>query len=167
MRQRGLWASSSLILGESSALYAASNLNGLPRDSFVADAIWGSLGHETGCALGVALAGDAAHAMHPLAGQGLNVGLGDVAELARVMHQRESWRVPGDLRLLRRYERARQADVAAMSTVTDGLYGLFAHDNTQLQALRHWGLKRFDRSGAIKQWVVRQAAGSVPLHAGH
>lgn len=118
-------------------------------------------------AMGVALAGDAAHAMHPLAGQGLNVGLGDVAELARVMHQRESWREPGDLRLLRRYERARQADVAAMSTVTDGLYGLFAHDNTQLQALRHWGLKRFDRSGAIKQWVVRQAAGSVPLHAGH
>jgi indolepyruvate decarboxylase len=55
VRQRGLWDSSSLILGESSALYAASNLNGLPRDSFVADAIWGSLGHETGCALGVAL----------------------------------------------------------------------------------------------------------------
>jgi len=118
-------------------------------------------------AMGVALAGDAAHAMHPLAGQGLNVGLGDVAELARVMHQRESWREPGDLRLLRRYERARQADVAAMSTVTDGLYGLFAHNNTQWQALRHWGLKRFDRSGALKQWVVRQAAGSVPLHAGH
>lgn len=55
-REQNLWADSSLILGESSALYAASNLNGLPRDSFVADAIWGSLGHETGCALGVALA---------------------------------------------------------------------------------------------------------------
>ena len=54
-REHQLWADSSLILGESSALYAASNLNGLPRDSFVADAIWGSLGHETGCALGVAL----------------------------------------------------------------------------------------------------------------
>ncbi|MGC5702691.1 alpha-keto acid decarboxylase family protein [Pseudomonas sp. NFXW11] len=54
-RQHDLWADSSLILGESSALYAASNLNDLPRDSFVADAIWGSLGHETGCALGVAL----------------------------------------------------------------------------------------------------------------
>ncbi|NBF11557.1 thiamine pyrophosphate-binding protein [Pseudomonas sp. Fl4BN1] len=53
--QQNLWADSSLILGESSALYAASNLNGLPRDSFVADAIWGSLGHETGCALGVAM----------------------------------------------------------------------------------------------------------------
>lgn len=55
-RQQNLWPGSSLILGESSALYAASNINGLPRDSFVADAIWGSLGHETGCALGVAMA---------------------------------------------------------------------------------------------------------------
>lgn len=54
-RQQNLWPGSSLILGESSALYAASNINGLPRDSFVADAIWGSLGHETGCALGVAM----------------------------------------------------------------------------------------------------------------
>ena len=57
----------------------------------------------------VALIGDAAHAMHPLAGQGLNVGLGDVAELARVLHEREYWRDLGDLKLLRRYERARAA----------------------------------------------------------
>ena len=113
-------------------------------------------------AMGVALAGDAAHAMHPLAGQGLNVGLADVAELARVLHERERWREPGDLRLLRRYERARQADVAAMSAVTDGLYGLFAHTDSRLLALRRWGIKGFDRSTPIKQWVMRQAAGSVP-----
>ncbi|HSV46273.1 MAG TPA: FAD-dependent monooxygenase, partial [Ramlibacter sp.] len=75
---------------------------------------------------GVVLAGDAAHAMHPLAGQGLNVGLADAAELARVLHGREYWRELGDLKLLRRYERARQADVNAMGWVTDGLFGLFA-----------------------------------------
>lgn len=117
--------------------------------------------------MGVALAGDAAHAMHPLAGQGLNVGLADVAELARVVHQRESWREPGDLRLLRRYERARQADVSAMSTVTDSLYGLFAQTDSRLQALRRWGLQRFDSSNTLKQWVMRRAAGSVPLQPGH
>ncbi|MCE1118405.1 MULTISPECIES: alpha-keto acid decarboxylase family protein [Pseudomonas] len=49
------WQTSTLILGESSSLYVASNINGMPRGSFISDAIWGSLGHETGCALGVAL----------------------------------------------------------------------------------------------------------------
>jgi ubiquinone biosynthesis UbiH/UbiF/VisC/COQ6 family hydroxylase len=108
---------------------------------------------------GVALAGDAAHAMHPLAGQGLNVGLADVAELARVLHQREYWRELGDTRLLRRYERARAAEVGAMGWVTDGLFGLFAHDDTRVQALRNWGLSSFDRSGPLKRWVARQAMG--------
>ncbi|MDP2261933.1 MAG: FAD-dependent monooxygenase [Hydrogenophaga sp.] len=108
---------------------------------------------------GVALAGDAAHAMHPLAGQGLNVGLVDVAELVRVLHGREYWRELGDHRLLRRYERARQADVSAMGLVTDGLFGLFAHDDTRIQALRNWGMKGFERSTALKHWVIRQASG--------
>lgn len=107
----------------------------------------------------VALAGDAAHVMHPLAGQGLNVGLADVAELARVLHGREYWRELGDLKLLRRYERARAADVGAMGWVTDGLFGLFAHGDTRVQALRNWGMKGFERSGALKHWVARQAAG--------
>lgn len=108
---------------------------------------------------GVALAGDAAHAMHPLAGQGLNVGLADVAELARVLHAREYWRELGDLKLLRRYERARQADVAAMGWVTDGLFGLFSHADSRVQALRNWGMKGFERSGALKHWIARQASG--------
>ncbi|MDD0974004.1 alpha-keto acid decarboxylase family protein [Pseudomonas fontis] len=54
--EQHLWEASTLILGESSSLYVASNITGMPRDSFISDAIWGSLGHETGCALGVALA---------------------------------------------------------------------------------------------------------------
>jgi len=108
---------------------------------------------------GVALAGDAAHAMHPLAGQGLNVGLADAAELARVLHGREYWRDLGDLKLLRRYERARAADVGAMGWVTDGLFTLFAHGDSRVQALRNWGMKGFERSGALKHWMARQAAG--------
>ncbi len=108
---------------------------------------------------GLALAGDAAHALHPLAGQGLNVGLADVAELARVLHEREYWRELGDLRLLRRYERARQGDVSAMAWVTDGLYGLFGHDDGRIQALRRWGLRNFDRLTPLKQWTMRQAMG--------
>lgn len=110
---------------------------------------------------GVALAGDAAHAMHPLAGQGLNVGLGDVAELAKVLHEREYWRELGDLKLLRRYERARQADFARMALVTDGLYGLFSAPDSRLQTLRGWGLRGFDRLQPIKRWAIRQAMGGA------
>ena len=108
---------------------------------------------------GIALAGDAAHAMHPLAGQGLNVGLADVAELARVLHEREYWRELGDLKLLRRYERARQAGFAEMALVTDGLFGLFAQSDSRIEALRGWGLRGFDRLAPIKQWAIRQAMG--------
>lgn len=107
----------------------------------------------------VVLAGDAAHAMHPLAGQGLNVGLADVAELARVLHGREYWRELGDARLLRRYERARQADVSAMGWVTDGLFGLFSHADSRIQALRNWGMKGFEFTTPLKHWVARQASG--------
>lgn len=105
------------------------------------------------------LAGDAAHAMHPLAGQGLNVGLADVAELARVLHEREYWRGLGDMRLLRRYERARQADVHTMGWLTDGLFNLFGHSDSRVQALRNWGMTRVDHLGQLKHWLVRQASG--------
>lgn len=106
---------------------------------------------------GWALAGDAAHAVHPLAGQGLNLGLADAAALAKVLHEREYWRGLGEEKLLRRYERARQADVAAMSAVTDGLQSLFAHGDARWQALRNWGMQGFEHSGPLKQWVMRQA----------
>jgi 2-polyprenyl-6-methoxyphenol hydroxylase-like FAD-dependent oxidoreductase len=107
----------------------------------------------------VVLAGDAAHAVHPLAGQGLNLGLADAAELARVLHAREYWRELDDPKLLRRYERARAADVQAMAWVTDGLFSLFGLADTRVQLLRNRGLTGFDRSGPVKRWFARQAMG--------
>jgi 2-polyprenyl-6-methoxyphenol hydroxylase-like FAD-dependent oxidoreductase len=111
------------------------------------------------CGPGWVLAGDAAHTVHPLAGQGLNLGLADARELAQVLHQRESWRSVGDLRLLRRYERARKADVLAMGFATDGLQQLFAQGGAPWASVRNRGMTGFDRSGWIKQWIVKQAMG--------
>jgi ubiquinone biosynthesis UbiH/UbiF/VisC/COQ6 family hydroxylase len=111
------------------------------------------------CGPGWALAGDAAHNVHPLAGQGLNLGLGDVEALAQVLHEREYWRSPGDAKLLRRYERSRKMDVAAMAWATDGLQHLFAQPAEPWTLLRNWGMRGFELSGPVKHWVVRQAMG--------
>lgn len=111
------------------------------------------------CGPGWVLAGDAAHAVHPLAGQGLNLGLADARELAQVLHGRDYWRGVADARLLRRYERARKADVLAMGAATDGLQQLFAREEAPWALLRNWGMKGFEHSGVLKQWVARQAMG--------
>ena len=105
------------------------------------------------------LAGDAAHNVHPLAGQGLNLGLADVAALAEVLRTRDYWRSVADLRLLRRYERQQKAALAAMGLATDGLQQLFARQEAPWQALRNWGMKGFERSGMLKDFVARQAMG--------
>ena len=107
-----------------------------------------------------ALAGDAAHTVHPLSGQGLNLGLGDVAELADLIANRDYWRSVADEKLLRRYERSRKADAAALGSVTDGLQRLFAHNGSSWQALRNAGMSGFERLGPLKKWVARQAMGA-------
>lgn len=104
-----------------------------------------------------ALAGDAAHTVHPLAGQGLNMGLADVAELARLVHAREDWRAVGDAKLLRQYERSRKAGIVAMQTGTDGLQWLFSQGDKASPSLRNWGMNLVDRSGFLKQWMAKQA----------
>jgi 2-polyprenyl-6-methoxyphenol hydroxylase-like FAD-dependent oxidoreductase len=106
-----------------------------------------------------ALAGDAAHTVHPLAGQGLNLGLADAQALASVISTREHWRGAGDMRLLRHYERSRRADVLAMSLATDGLQQLFAHSADPLPRIRNWGMRGFDRVDLLKSWVARRAMG--------
>jgi len=114
------------------------------------------------CGPGWVLAGDAAHNVHPLAGQGLNLGLGDTEVLAQVLHAREPWRGLGDEKLLRRFERARKADVLALGWTTDGLQQLFAQTAEPWSWLRNWGMRGFNRSGPLKHWVARQAMGTAP-----
>lgn len=105
------------------------------------------------------LAGDAAHTVHPLAGQGLNLGLADVAELVRVLTQRPYWRSVDDPKLLRQYERARKAEFAMMGQANDALQQFFTRTHPGLQALRNWGMNRFNHSGPIKHWVANRAMG--------
>jgi ubiquinone biosynthesis UbiH/UbiF/VisC/COQ6 family hydroxylase len=105
----------------------------------------------------VALAGDAAHVVHPLAGQGANLGLQDARELAAVLAAREPQRDAGDLRLLRRYARARAADILAMDTAVHGLYRLFASGAQPIVRLRNAGLNLTDRLPVLKNLLIRQA----------
>ena len=105
----------------------------------------------------VALAGDAAHNVHPLAGQGVNLGFRDARALADVLAQRGPFRDCGDHALLRRYERARAEDVAAMRFTTDGLQKLFMNDSVWLTKARNLGLALVDRQPLIKNFLVHQA----------
>ena len=108
---------------------------------------------------GWALVGDAAHVVHPLAGQGLNLGLADVAALAQVLAERESWRGLGDTRLLSRYARQRWAPTLAMAQLTDGLLQLFAARSPVVQLLRNKGLSWVDQAGPLKRLLVGRALG--------
>lgn len=106
---------------------------------------------------GVALVGDAAHAVHPLAGQGINLGFQDVRALAAGLEARSPLERAGDLRPLRRYARARREDVAAMQFVTDGLDRLFASRAAGLAWLRNAGLALVDRQPLAKAALVERA----------
>ena len=107
----------------------------------------------------VALIGDAAHVIHPLAGQGLNLGLGDVASLLDLMRARESFRDVGDAVLLRRYERGRADAIGAMRFATDSLARLFAVDDPFVRRLRNVGMAMVNRISPLKNTLIRQALG--------
>jgi len=109
---------------------------------------------------GWVLLGDAAHVVHPLAGQGLNLGLADVDTLVAILgeaRQSEPWRTAGDERLLRRYERRRALPTRAMSGVTDGLLRLFADDRAPLRELRNTGMALLDHMSPVKRWLISRA----------
>jgi 2-polyprenyl-6-methoxyphenol hydroxylase-like FAD-dependent oxidoreductase len=109
-----------------------------------------------------ALAGDAAHSVHPLSGQGLNLGLADAVELACVLGAREAWRHVADLKPLRAYERARKLDAALLAGATDGLQRLFAQNHPAALQLRNRGMGWFDAAWSLKSWVARRAMGFKP-----
>ncbi len=109
------------------------------------------------CGPGWVLVGDAAHQVHPLAGQGLNLGLGDVASLATVVAEREPWRGLGDLRLLRRHERARALPTQAMALLTDGLVHLFADRSTLAREVRNRGLALVNQLAPLKRALTARA----------
>lgn len=113
----------------------------------------------------LALVGDAAHVVHPLAGQGLNLGLADVSELLGVLTGREPWRDVGDAVLLRRYERRRAEAVGLMRLATHGLARLFGRDDPVLRELRNLGLAAVDAVPPLKNALIRHAAGpQAPLN---
>ena len=110
----------------------------------------------------LALVGDAAHVIHPIAGQGLNMGLKDVAALAEVIA--DAVRVgldPGSLASLERYERWRRFDTMSMGFATDALNRLFSNQSDLLRLVRDVGLGLVDRAPALKQFFIREAAGLV------
>ena len=112
------------------------------------------------CGPGWVMLGDAAHVIHPLAGQGLNLGLADVAALSAEIAEREPWRGVGDERLLRRYVRRRAGPTWAMTRITDGLLGLFAEPSAPVRQLRNNGMTLVNRLPPLKRWLTRRALDS-------
>jgi 2-octaprenyl-6-methoxyphenol hydroxylase len=110
----------------------------------------------------LALVGDAAHVIHPIAGQGLNMGLKDVAALAEVIVDATRLGLdPGSLAVLDRYQRWRRFDTMAMGVATDGLNRLFSNQSDVLRLARDVGIGVVDRLPAMKRFFIREAAGLV------
>ncbi len=110
----------------------------------------------------IALIGDAAHLIHPIAGQGLNMGLKDVAALAEVVVDAARLGLdPGAPDVLERYQRWRRFDTMAMGVATDGLNRLFSNRSDVLRLVRDVGLGLVDRLPTLKRLFIREAAGLV------
>lgn len=109
---------------------------------------------------GVALVADAAHTIHPLAGQGINLGLQDVAVLAEeIAAGRQRGASPGSLEVLRRYQRRRKGENLLMMTAMDGFKRLFEQQSLPLRWLRNSGMRGVDKLLPVKQQIMRRAMG--------
>jgi len=107
----------------------------------------------------VALIGDAAHVVHPLAGHGMNLGFGDVAVLIKVLSERGQHRDCGDAGVLARYARARKEEILLMQVATDGLERLFGLDIAPLRLVRDAGLNLLDKLPVLKRRLMAHALG--------
>ncbi len=141
------------------------------------EASGGMLGEVTGCgsreafplqyqhadeyvASRVALVGDAAHVVHPLAGQGANLGFMDVAQLSDFLgHAFKNNHDLGSAKLLRRYQRFRKGENMSMGLALDGLKRLFGATAAPVVTARNWGLQAVDRSELLKRFFMRHAMG--------
>jgi 2-octaprenylphenol hydroxylase len=109
---------------------------------------------------GIVLIGDAAHTVHPLAGQGVNLGIADARELATVISNAlQTAENPGDLPVLRKFERAQKGANMTMLHFMDRLNKLFSNDSAALARLRGAGMYAFNKSGPVRQLAVQVALG--------
>ncbi|TXI13026.1 MAG: ubiquinone biosynthesis protein UbiH [Polynucleobacter sp.] len=105
----------------------------------------------------IILIGDAAHVMHPLAGQGLNLGLRDVATLGKIFEDKEAFRAIDDPVLLRRYERARHGDTDMLLFTTDQLQKMFSSNSALVKTVRNVGMGIVNRSAFLKRQLIKKA----------
>ena len=144
-------------LAERVALAGAGALGGLTTITAPASFPLSLLRLPSVIAQRLALVGDAAHGVHPLAGQGVNLGFGDAAALSSILSDRGTVRDPGASLLLRRYARRRLEPVSAMQGVTDGLVRLFGTRSPWIGALRNRGMSLVGSVGPLKRLLAQPA----------
>lgn len=112
----------------------------------------------------IILIGDAAHVIHPLAGHGMNLGFSDIAILTKILSESKNQSDYGDLKILKRYERARKQEILLMQLITYSLVQLFKKNIIPLCFIRNLGLNLINHSSILKQYLVAYALGNIHIH---